>query len=338
MKPKAVIRLAVDLGMTALLPVMTAYNLTENTIHEVLGVSLFTLFVLHHVLNLRWYKTAFAGKQDLPRLLHTTVNILLFLAMIGLALSAVLTSKLVFSFLGLKGDLETRKLHVCLATWTYILLALHLGFHWNPVTGFLMRTMKSLDERTRKLLLRLAAAATAAYGIYASFAHDIGAKLIMYYGFSFWDPERNPAFFFAEELAILGLYACAAHYAMKALQISRNITAGFLLVAGLLIIGCAKGNSVVPKSPGNGTSALREGGRNMMNGPGMGERALFPYFNRGLRLRPGAPSRLRRLRKVSAADRCGPNGQRPAAEPRGIAPAVSRPCGSLHDGCRLSIA
>lgn len=37
-----------------------------------------------------------------------------------------------------------------------------------------------------------------AYGVYASFTHELGAKLVMYYGYSFWDPERSKLFFLTD--------------------------------------------------------------------------------------------------------------------------------------------
>ena len=109
-----------------------------------------------------------------------------------------------------------------MSTWGFILMAVHLGLHWNMVTGVLMTALKKVNPRTRKILLRIAAAMIAAYGVYDSFTHDIGSKLIMYYGFSFWDPEGSSLLFLADHFAILGLYACASHYSMKWMRIAKR--------------------------------------------------------------------------------------------------------------------
>jgi len=220
------VKRTIDAAMTALLPVMMAYNLTGNTIHEVTGMALFALFILHHLLNRGWYGSVFAGKRNAPGLLHMTVTILLALAMIGMAVSAVMVSRVVFAFANLKGGLDARKLHVCMATWGFILMAIHLGFHGNMVTGILMKPMKGGDSRLRKAVLRVAAAMISAYGVHASFTHEIGSKLTMYYGFSFWDPDRNKLFFLADLFAVMGLYACASHYCMNWIRLIARRTRG----------------------------------------------------------------------------------------------------------------
>ena len=58
----------------------------------------FALFVLHHILNLNWYKTLFKGKYSAVRILMTTINVLLFAAMVGMMISGIMLSREVFSF------------------------------------------------------------------------------------------------------------------------------------------------------------------------------------------------------------------------------------------------
>jgi hypothetical protein len=59
------IRLAIDLTMTILMLVAMAYRITGNTIHEVVGVFLFVLFIVHNILNRRWYKAIAKGKYKI---------------------------------------------------------------------------------------------------------------------------------------------------------------------------------------------------------------------------------------------------------------------------------
>jgi Ca2+/Na+ antiporter len=53
MKPKIVIKVIVDVVMTAMILAQMAYHITDNQVHEWMGAALFVLFILHHVLNWR---------------------------------------------------------------------------------------------------------------------------------------------------------------------------------------------------------------------------------------------------------------------------------------------
>ena len=82
MKPKQILKISVDIAMTALFLALMAYHITGNSLHEWLGVTLFLLFIIHHILNLKWYRGLFKGKYTASRVLMATVNFLLFAAII----------------------------------------------------------------------------------------------------------------------------------------------------------------------------------------------------------------------------------------------------------------
>ena len=50
------IRTVVDMAMIVLLPMLMAYSLIGEKLHEIIGTILFALFIVHHVLNRQWYK------------------------------------------------------------------------------------------------------------------------------------------------------------------------------------------------------------------------------------------------------------------------------------------
>ena len=67
-------------------------------LHGVLGCTLFALFVLHHILNGRWYGALKKGNYHPLRVFLTGIDLLLFAAMIGMAVSSVMMSGDVFGF------------------------------------------------------------------------------------------------------------------------------------------------------------------------------------------------------------------------------------------------
>ena len=92
------LRMWADLAMTVLLLCQMAWLLIGETTHEWTGTAMFLLFIVHHVLNRRWYGGLFKGKHGPARLLQITVDILLLAAMAGLIISGVMLSRTVFAF------------------------------------------------------------------------------------------------------------------------------------------------------------------------------------------------------------------------------------------------
>ena len=96
---KASAKLAVDMAMTILLMLLMAFELVGRSAHEWLGMGLFVLFVLHHLLNRRWTASLLRGRYTSYRILQTAVAGLVFLAMLGSFVSAVPISREVFAFI-----------------------------------------------------------------------------------------------------------------------------------------------------------------------------------------------------------------------------------------------
>ena len=59
------IKIVIDMLMYFIFVILMGHHITENLIHEILGTILFILFVVHHILNYKYYKTIFKGKYNL---------------------------------------------------------------------------------------------------------------------------------------------------------------------------------------------------------------------------------------------------------------------------------
>lgn len=114
-------KLAIDLMMTVLMLAAMAYRITGNTAHELVGVSIGVLFIVHNLVNRRWYQTLLKGTYNGFRALNTAVNLLLVVAMAALIVSGVLISHDVFAFLPLNGGEFARHIHILAVYWLFIL-------------------------------------------------------------------------------------------------------------------------------------------------------------------------------------------------------------------------
>lgn len=203
MKPKAIVRIGIDIGMTVLLLSLMAYELIGSGLHEWIGLAMFVLFVCHHLLNRGWYKNLFRGSYTPMHLLQTILAGLVLLTMLGAMVSSVLISREVFAFLPISGGRSLgRTLHLLCAYWGFVLLSLHLGIHCRSMMAMAGRLCK--PSPTRRRVLQVAGALAALYGLYAFFHRSIPTYLFLQSQFVFFDFEEPLIFFFLDYLAAMG--------------------------------------------------------------------------------------------------------------------------------------
>ncbi|MBS1154742.1 MAG: hypothetical protein H6R07_666 [Proteobacteria bacterium] len=206
-------RLWLDGMMTVLILLEFAYQLTGNTLHELIGIALFLLFIGHAALNWRWFPALFKGRYNGIRLASLTVNLLLLADALLLMMSGLLNSNLLFAWFGVQSEWLPHEIHSASANGFLILMAVHLGLHWKMVMA---ETLPRHHPQQRWLtLLPILALALAAYGIYAMLERKLLLKLIAYYSFDHWDFEASIAGFFFQYIAIVGLYTALAHYGLR---------------------------------------------------------------------------------------------------------------------------
>lgn len=59
MSKKQIIKIIIDMSMTALFPFIMAYMITGQEVHEWLGAAMLLLFIVHHILNFKWINKCF---------------------------------------------------------------------------------------------------------------------------------------------------------------------------------------------------------------------------------------------------------------------------------------
>lgn len=220
MRASAKIRMAVDAGLIVLLPILMAEILTGQEAHEWLGVLMTALFLLHHAINWKWWKSIGKGGYTLFRFAGAVINLLMLADILALAVSGIMMSGFVFDWLPISGGMIlSRRLHLFASHWELILMALHTGMHWNMLFSLGRRLRKK--ENTDGLLVWFArglALAVALFGIYAFFQQNMADYLFLRTAFVFWDETKPAWMFFIEILSIMGLFIAIGHYGAKILR------------------------------------------------------------------------------------------------------------------------
>lgn len=220
MRPKAVIKIAVDVFMTLALLFLMGYAFWGDVAHEWAGAGMFLLFLLHHILNGNWYKSLFKGGYTPLRVFRLIVDVLVFLAMIGLIVSGIMLSNYVFSFLNIRGGMSfARLLHMAASHWGFVLMALHLGLHWSMLLGMAGKVMKVRQtSRLRKVLLSIVGAGIAVYGLMVFIRRDLLTYMLLKTQFVFLDFSEPIPLFYLDYLAMMGAFIFLADSASKLLR------------------------------------------------------------------------------------------------------------------------
>lgn len=226
MNRKQKVKISIDILMTALLVVLMTYPVTGQLAHEWAGAGMFLLFIAHHILNCRWFKTLGKGKYNTLRVIQTAVDVLLLADMLALMVSGIRMSRYVFPFLPGFGSIAlARRLHLLASYWGFVLISVHLGLHWSMITGIPRRTA-GRSSHAQAILFRCIGVGIGLYGAYSVWSHQIWQYLFLRTEFVWMDPAWSNLRFFLDHLAMLGMFLLLAHCAASAWRKRRKGAAG----------------------------------------------------------------------------------------------------------------
>lgn len=218
MRPKQIAKIVTDILMTVILLLLMAYSLVGEAAHEWLGIGMFVLFILHHVLNSRWSRNLRKGKYTPFRVLQTALVMLALASMLGSMVSGIVLSRHALSFLPITGGQSwARTLHILSAYWGFVFISLHLGLHWSMMMGIAKRLFKNLST-AHTWITRILELAIACYGVYAFFKREIGSYMLLKNQFVFFDFDEPLIFFLLDYIAVMGLFVFIGHYLSESIK------------------------------------------------------------------------------------------------------------------------
>ena len=188
-----------DIVMTLMLPCLMAYELIGQETHEILGLCMVSLFILHHAMNWQWHKNLFKGKYIAYRTVLTVLDILMIIVFIDQAVTGIMMAKHVFPDLPHVGRRSfARVLHLLGAYWGFAFCCLHAGMHMTGV----IRKWKNKTGMARILPAALALCISG-YGINAFIKRGLPRYMTLQEQFVFFDFEESLVLFFLDYAAIL---------------------------------------------------------------------------------------------------------------------------------------
>ena len=115
-----------------------------SEIHEIIGIALIILVVIHLILNKNYLKSINNGKYNSRRKALLIVNIVFFISFGLTCLFGILSSHYILPFLNIE-NLTIISYHKILAYITLILLGIHLGFNLDKM-------FKKIGNKTMHLI------------------------------------------------------------------------------------------------------------------------------------------------------------------------------------------
>ena len=214
---KTKIKTAADILMTAALPVLMCYSIVGETAHEIVGVAMFVLFILHHILNFGWVKSLFKGRYGLKRIVGTIVNAAVLVCMIGLMYSSLVISKHIFTFIDIGGTSTAWNIHILCAYWGLVLMSVHLGMHISQIAARVR-----LKNKVLIWCLRIASALLSAVGIYEFVQLKLTDYLLGRVQFVFIDTSASAVLTALQYACVMVLFAEAGYLLNKALTAKKS--------------------------------------------------------------------------------------------------------------------
>lgn len=134
------LKLALDAVMLVLLMLMYKKQVISMEFHEIGGLALIGLFVIHHLVNGRWIAatTRKLFSKTTPAMVRARyiVDVLLFVAFLAVGITGVLINKTLFT-VRVAGNAQT--LHYFSAALAVLLMGVHLGLHADYIFGKMFR-------------------------------------------------------------------------------------------------------------------------------------------------------------------------------------------------------
>ncbi len=214
MKAKKIIKIIIDTAMLIFLLLLMVYSLIGEAAHEWLGLTMFLLFILHHIMNPAWLKMFFKGRYTPYRVYNTAINVLLLAIMVLLPISSIMISKHIFRFSGVDGMSFARTVHLLLSHWGFILMSVHVGNH--------VGVHRAEKKKGVYVLLWAVAIAVSIYGTYAFVNRDMASYLLLKNQFVFFYFGQSRLRFMADYASTMCLFACIGAVLSKGLKMLKR--------------------------------------------------------------------------------------------------------------------
>ena len=228
MRAMTILKRIIDAAMYILFLLLMGQYALNDAPHEWIGISVGVLFIVHNVLNYKWYRSLVKGKYNTMRIIQLAVNILLLSAMILCMISGIIVSRHIFAVGSGKAIELGRHMHLVATSWAFVLMNIHLGSHWQMFCAISKKV--KVGEKAKKVLHIVCCVSVAvlfAYGVYQFIDRRFWEELFCLIDYQKeYDYSRSLTEYLIGTAALSVPFIATAHYAKKLLTSRKHKTAG----------------------------------------------------------------------------------------------------------------
>lgn len=178
------IKIVLDIIMFISMILLMKTNITGLQLHEILGICLFIIFIIHKIINFKWVKSV--GKNILNKNMKSKSKIMFFLDLILFVfitlnvITGILVSKFILVSITVNNIETITILHKFFAWWSLILISIHIGLHWENVVNYFERKFKCLKgNKIFQILFIILYIIITIIGIWSISKTSVYSKLIL---------------------------------------------------------------------------------------------------------------------------------------------------------------
>lgn len=135
----------IDAVLFMLLMMLMAYSFMESWMHELLGIIMIFLVLLHEIVNRKWFRSLFKGNYSLTRKVFAVINFCLIIGIVLAFVSGLSMSEFISIFDFIPVGLA-RRIHMVSVHWVFVFMALHLGMHFKAIVTSLHLKISKQSE------------------------------------------------------------------------------------------------------------------------------------------------------------------------------------------------
>lgn len=206
-------KLIVDIIMFILMLLEFSRLYTGALLHELIGIALLILVIVHLILNKNYLLNILKVKYNVRSIIMLITNILLIISFLLTIVLGILSSGETITFLNIH-NLTIVKLHKILGNVSLIVIGIHLGINFNAMFGKITKLIKNniVNYILGIIIIML--------GIYSSIKVDFTKHAIGEYGFGI--KEGNIIINILEYLSIILMFTIIINFIYKRIGEKKN--------------------------------------------------------------------------------------------------------------------
>ena len=206
-------KLIVDILMFILMLLEFSRLFTGALLHELIGIALLILVIVHLILNKNYILNIRKAKYNVKSIIMLITNILLVISFLLTIVFGLLSSQETLTFLNVH-NLTIVKLHKIFGNVSLIVIGIHLGINFNAIFGKVTKLIKNniVNYILGIIIIML--------GIYSSIKVDFIKHVIGEYGFGI--KEGNIIINILEYLSIILMFTIIINYIYKRIGDKKN--------------------------------------------------------------------------------------------------------------------